>query len=410
MRKIIIIVSSFIAFLLIAIIIFLVYINWPSIQNKYYLHRAEKLGNCYYYYKEQVEFVTGFEEGNVSRHPLKQADFSTFRVVGLFCDSVTDCFQCAIWAKDSERVFWKAELLYDADPYTFSPISASGYSKDHIHVFYKSKNITVANPSTFTLISDDFARDNRFVYYKEKPLTQVQHPESFEILDHYCWRDDSLVYLNGEILPEAHPASFQLLDVKEYKGKFKFFVYKDHKNGYILDLNKDIYQRSIMKDNRKIFIIENIDAQTFEPSEHKYYTFDKNNVYFKDRVIADVHPKTFHILGQFYGMQDDLVYFKDSVLQNADYNSIEIKGHLLAIDKNYAFYEGHVIKDVNIDKIKALNDYYLTDGTNIYYKWEKINNADPETFKIINKHLKHEAKDKNHNYRKGKVFSRKTSY
>jgi len=383
---------------------FIIFINWPFIQKKYYLYKAEKLGNCYFYYHNKIEFIASYEAKSVSRYPLVGADINTFQIVDIYCDTTDDCLNCAIWAKDSKNVFWKAEVLTDADPYTFVPLSMSGYSRDHIHVFYKAKNITVANPSEFKLLNDDFARDNQFVYFKDKPLTQVKHPDSFEILGHYCWRDASLVYLNGEPVPEADPKTFQLVDSKVYTGKFKFFVYKDKNNGYILDLNKDSYQRSIVKDSRKIFIISGIDSESFKALRYKYYTLDKNNVYFKDHIIENANPTKFKIIGQFYGIQDTVVYFEDSVLPQADYRTLEIKGHLLAVDANSGFYEGNIILGADIKNLKSLNDYYLTDGKNVFYKWHRIKEADPESFVIINEHLPHEAQDKNNYYRKGKII------
>lgn len=407
MKRLLYILLILVSIIIIFILSFFAYINWPIIENQYYTFKADKVGSCYYQYRGKLEFVTGFDSHTISRHPLNEADIDNISIIDIFCDSIVDCFKCAIWAKDNENVFWKAEILSDADPYTFIPLSKSGFSKDHIHVFYKAHNISVANPSEFYLINDEFARDNQFVFFKDKPLTQVKHPESFEILDHYCWRDDELVYLNGVAIENADTKTFELVDSKEYKGKFKFFVYKDKINGYILDLNKDIYQRSVMKDHRKVYVIPDIDFDSFKASKHKYYTFDKNHVYFKDHAIEDVNPKDFNIINQFYSIYDGHVYFKDSIIHAADYNSINVIGHLLARDLKNVFYEGHIIKNVELDKLRVLNDYYLTDGKNVYYKWHLIENADPTSFKIVNEHLKHEAKDKNHLYRKGKIFKKK---
>ena len=393
------IVSIFILFLF----SFWIYFEWPNLKSQYYLKRSEEAGKCYRIYKGKLDFVTITELKRVYRHTIPGVDVSSFEVIGNFCDTIYDCLHCEIWAKDANQVYYRTSILKDADPITFIPLSQSGFSKDQKRVFFRDKTLSNADARTFEVIKAEYGRDSKFVYYKDKALTVVKNPKSFEIIDHYCWKDDSLIYLKGKKIPEADPESFSSIDCNDYTGKYKFLAYKDKKNGYILDLNKDPYQRLEMRDHKKVYIIENIDTKTFSPCPYKYYSKDKDHIYFKNRKIENVIPGNFKILGQFYSVHLNKVYFKDSLLLNANPDKLEIKGHLLAVDETNVFFEGKLVESASPEFIKPFNDYYFTDGKSVFYKCNKLSMADISTFKIISTELIHEAKDALHHYRKGKI-------
>ena len=101
------------------------------------------------------------------------------------------------------------------------------------------------------------------------------------------------------------------------------------------------------------------------------------------------------ILGDYYSIDKGKVYYRNKILEGVNPKTAELIGFSLLKDDKNVYYMGEKIKDVKIKNFEKLGKNYWKNDNKIYYRDEKIENADIMSFKVLNKDY---AKDKNNVY------------
>ena len=100
-------------------------------------------------------------------------------------------------------------------------------------------------------------------------------------------------------------------------------------------------------------------------------------------------------LGDYYSIDKGKVYYKNKILEGVNPKTAELIGFSLLKDDKNVYYMGEKIKDVKIKNFEKLGQNYWKNDNKIYYRDKKIENADIMSFKVLNEDY---AKDKNYVY------------
>ena len=100
-------------------------------------------------------------------------------------------------------------------------------------------------------------------------------------------------------------------------------------------------------------------------------------------------------LGDYYSIDKGKVYYKNKILEGVNPKTAELIGFSLLKDDKNVYYMGEKIKDIKIKNFEKLGQNYWKNENKIYYRDKKIENADIMSFKVLNEDY---AKDKNHVY------------
>jgi len=208
----------------------------------------------------------------------------------------------------------KHETPIDADPKTFKPIPKweSIYGKDESSVFNGSLKIKNADPKTFTPLNEHFSKDSKRVFYGSK-----------------C-------EINGADNKTFTP-------INSYMAKDKFRVYK-----YIF--KNDYSCKTALN------IIPSTDTASFQLL-NRFYSKDKNAVFFENNPIKEAKPTTFRAFDEWhsigFGIDDKHVYYEGKLIEQADPSSFLVIDSTFSKDKTYVyvhkFHKIKAIKNVNID-------------------------------------------------------------
>jgi len=130
---------------------------------------------------------------------------------------------------DGIHVYYLLERLEGADARSFRTFDYDWYG-DKSHLWKRSKFISEGDPNTFIVINDRYAKDKNTVYFDfEGTPLEGCNAETIEILDYEYMKDDQHVYLNGQIIADAIPTSFKILDSSKHISKDKDHVFWEFK-------------------------------------------------------------------------------------------------------------------------------------------------------------------------------------
>ncbi len=221
--------------------------------------------------------------------------------------------------KDKDHVYRFDEVVSDADPKSFRPLTFKvqcddkrafmllkkrHYNKDWI-LFYQNPYYELNNTVFWTDGSNIYFRD-----WEKHPWD----PETFEILiDNWkllLTRDHKYVYLNAKKLIWADPASIIYLG---------WYIFKDKSNIFHISWNTIIWA----------------DPATIKSISYSY-SMDKNNIYFLWEKIEDIDRNSFQVFksSNNYCADKDKVYYKWIKL-DFRYDRASIVEHLWDLKDKY---------------------------------------------------------------------------
>jgi len=195
-----------------------------------------------------------------------------------------------IFLKDKKYVYYvqartRAEVLPNADPATFEPLSWY-YSKDAKNVYFFTDIVLNADPATFELLKEIYyGKDNKNVYFHEK-IIQGADPKTFISLGGSYFKDSTSVYKEGVKIPNTDPQTFKVLTGSD---------------------------------------------------KYSNFTINNNIVYYTGLKIPDADATSFVAIGEFYGKDKNFAYFKTRKVPGADVATFRANAYV-ALDKNH-FYE-----------------------------------------------------------------------
>ena len=163
----------------------------------------------------------------------------------------------------------------------------------------------------------------------------------------------------------------------------------------------------------KSFKIDTVDKNSFKLISHSSsYSKDKNQVYFKERVVAKADPKTFKKIKNDFYKDANHVYIRGHIIINADPKSFQVISYMYQKDNNTVFVMSKPTNiDVNTFKVltkiysnKEQFSLYAIDKNHVYFQGKIIVKADPKTFKVVEKKTSekdYDAYDKNYYFHFG---------
>lgn len=228
------------------------------------------------------------------------------------------------YARDNNQVFYTRRhygpcTIERADPETFTVLSER-YSKDKYHAFHECSLIKDADAKTFIVTSGFLAKDSRNVFRSGK-LVSNANPDTFKHLKHRFsnlnfYTDDQHVYYFRNIVDDADPGTFEVI------GSYFF---KDHRHAYFC--------------SKKCYKIGSADIKTFRAvpvmsnwANASVYAHDKERVFFcaelkeKDPCapLPDSDPSTFEYIGKYFSKDKNNVFFREKTVEGADAATFEI--------------------------------------------------------------------------------------
>lgn len=114
-----------------------------------------KIKNRKVYYRYFSPATGGWNERLV-----KNADYRSFKTIES---------KNYIYGKDKKNVYFKNEIIPEADPKTFLLIGR-GYAVDNKRAYFYNDSIANSSSNNFKVIDNNYSKDYQDVYFKDKPM------------------------------------------------------------------------------------------------------------------------------------------------------------------------------------------------------------------------------------------------
>ena len=193
---------------------------------------------------------------------------------------------------NDDLVVEKVELSPEIDLKTLQSFeNYAEYSKDKNNVYYDFQKIEGADIKTFDPDGYSIGKDKTGVYYKTHKINGIDI-NSTEVLENEFYKDKNNIYYRNKKLENFKPENFEVI------------------SSSLVGQNEDFYYFTEDENNNTKFILlenKNVDAETFEVLDEEY-TKDKNNVYYKGKILKGADVKTFDI---HYNKSDNGYKIKD---------------------------------------------------------------------------------------------------
>jgi hypothetical protein len=216
---------------------------------------------------------------------------------------------------------------------------------------------------------------------------------SFKILDttKMYAKDKNSVYFLGDIIKDADPNSFELLE-KPYYTKGKNYVYLSSTKfcsypetfsfiGNYYCKNKKYVYRPIGRGDK---VTEDINNFKLIKEEGLYdYAIDSKFAYVNGMRIEKVNINAYKPIKQGFSKDDKQIFYLDKKMPISDYPSFEIVQLPYSKDNYRAYFRDFIIEksDPKTFKILNLDASCSCDTTHAYFKNEIIKKADMESIK-----------------------------
>ncbi|MFA6315339.1 MAG: DKNYY domain-containing protein [Candidatus Paceibacterota bacterium] len=275
----------------------------------------------------------------------------------------TNTFQIIndVYAKDKNNVWNLGEtqrcgypirlvLNPPADLATFSTFATSSFvAKDKISMIYNDHRLISPSKSTIYL---------GFGFYKDAD----------QILKHVGYGD---ILPLKSVMADSRPIS----------------------SNYLVD-NKNVSDASnVYRKGDDAFIVMGADPESFKEMANGY-ALDKNNVYFKSKIVPSADPVNFEKVsdqaerdeycGFSYWKDTHGVYLKGSLIQSADPNTFKVIQYQgrhcnigqYSVDKDHVFYDDTLLSEVDVSTFIYKGGMTISDSENIYFAGSKCVSAD----------------------------------
>ena len=193
---------------------------------------------------------------------------------------------------NDDLVVEKVELSPEIDLKTLQSFeNYAEYSKDKNNVYYDFQKIEGADIKTFEPDGYSIGKDKTGAYYKTHKINGID-VNSTEVLENEFYKDKNNIYYRNKKLENFKPENFEVISSSLVGQNEDFYYFTEDEN-----------------DNTKFILLENknVDAETFEVLDEEY-TKDKNNAYYKGKILKGVDVKTLDI---YYNKSDNGYKIKD---------------------------------------------------------------------------------------------------
>ncbi|WP_350293953.1 DKNYY domain-containing protein [uncultured Croceitalea sp.] len=251
--------------------------------------------------------------------------------------------------KDDKNIYYKGRKMNGVDYDSFSMDSGVPKDKKNAYVMTQTNLNVIPNvdASSFNYIKDycssiKWAKDKNN-YYRNYKKVNVDY-DSFELLNKKFSRDKDSIYgfvsdstFFNKIKSGVFKGLFETTDKIQIVNK-EYIIVRDSLF-YISFLDRNLLKKILLKSknnirvlNEHVICIDNlvvfkgeefkykeVDSETFEFLESNYlmkYSYDKNNVYFEGKIIANANPQAFRVLdNSFFAVGEKYVFYKEEIIE-----------------------------------------------------------------------------------------------
>ena len=260
----------------------------------------------------------------------------------------------------------------DIDIETFKVHKTARYAKDQNNVYYHA-SICCGCPEDY--VSDIVYDDDHF----EGPIIPNVNPNSFSVLkkgNHGDYGTDGTnIYHGGSIIKGADVYSFKILN--RYYSADKNTVF--------------FFNRVVNEADRKSFRIFDYD----DYSPYEYCAADKYNLYERGVKFTDANPNKVRFLDGFIADDKNVYDNNGFLIEGRDGKTFQYLGGDYSKDKNNVYYYSTKIEGVDAKTFQCIGEGYSKDKNNVYYYSTKMEGVDAKTFKVVSLCF---TKDKNNVY------------
>ncbi|MET3961541.1 hypothetical protein ABIE44_001475 [Marmoricola sp. OAE513] len=216
-------------------------------------------------------------------------------------------------------------------------------------------------PSSLFSSSGYHVRGEKVYYLRAFPgdasRIETADATTFTVLDTTYAKDKNAVYLDGEVLTEADPATFELLDRANYTADASHVFL----SGKVL--STDVAHFELIADG---------------------LAKDSEKVFWSDGSVLSEDPAGFSTLssgdGYLYNVDSRTVFVNGNPIEGANPDSFQIVGGAYATDGDDVYYFTDRVRDADARSVKALEGSYARDGDRVFWRGKTIPGADPATF------------------------------
>lgn len=218
---------------------------------------------------------------------------------------------------------------------------------------------------TFLLTScqSGYEEEQGKIYYKwihggnwtmEKTLIKEADASSFTTiknnLNMHLGKDRNHVFKNASLLDHVDPDTFKQVDG---------YYWKDKNYVYLLQFGGT--------DCR----IKSSDPETFITFKGYNWAKDKNNIYFEFNKLSEANTESFVVIDADWGKDDGFYYYHDLRLDSLHYNSAEVVSPYYIKDKNNVFFRNKLVKGANPKTFKVDGVGSFGHDDKNMFDWEK---------------------------------------
>jgi|GEM_PF-5796404 len=261
----------------------------------------------------------------------------------------------------------------DVDIETFKVHKTARYAKDKNNVYYNISFCCEGAEDCVDMGDDDF----------EGPIIPNVNPNSFLVLEKGNYGDygtDGInIYIGGFVIKGADVNSFKIL--KKYYSADKNTVF--------------FFNKVVNGADRKSFRVFDYD----EYSPYEYCAADKNNLYKRGVKFTDANPKKVRFLEGFIADDKNVYDNNGFLIKGRDGKTFQVlnqnKHYYYTKDKNGGYDVNGKIEGSDGKTFQYLGENYSKDKNNVYYYSTKIEGVDAKTFQVVSLCF---TKDKNNVY------------
>lgn len=144
------------------------------------------------------------------------------------------------------------------------------------------------------------------------------------------------------------------------------------------------------------FIVENADPASFKVLDISNYAKDKNQVYYKGKVIPKADPASFVPLSDYFAKDNRRGYDGVEEIDSSDGSTFRLLYDSYTVDKKDIYYNTSALNVCNIEKFQLIDsrdiNSWATDSCNYFFNGFKIPIKDYQSFRIL--HYSGFSKDK----------------
>ena len=196
-------------------------------------------------------------------YPISEADYATFTILNKH------------YAKDKKYAYYH-QYFFTADPATFEALD-DNFAKDKNRVYFESREIPEADPATVEFLPREgfLIRDNARVYYQNELVSRdAGHFVKLGRLSG-TYKSTDVVMVTYDVLSEADPATFDLIDASASDSYFK-----DKRSVYFNGMT-----------------VKGADIESFVPLNNSFAK-DKNRAYCYDQPIKGADCSSFEVIDE----------------------------------------------------------------------------------------------------------------